>query len=320
MTSVWEAMVNLFLQSYERGMSTSNVGIEVWDREHRRYFREKVYGDALIQWTYGTRLGRAITDHLLVKPWLSQAYGQYQNTQRSARKIPHFVREFQIPMNEYEGSPENYRSFNEFFIRKFKPGMRPFVSPEKAMPAFAEARYLAFESIRDDQVFPVKGGYLSAESLLGSSEKAAPFVGGPLLLARLCPVDYHRYHYPDAGTTTDAFTVHGHLHSVNPIALAQRGEIFIQNERRVAIIETQNFGKLAMIEVGALCVGKIVQTHDERKPFGVGDEKGYFLFGGSTVIVLGEKGRWRPDAELLEQTAQKRETFVKLGSGVAVRI
>jgi phosphatidylserine decarboxylase len=133
------------------------------------------------------------------------------------------------------------------------------------MPAFAEARYLAFESIHEDQVFPVKGGFLSAESLLGSHEKAAPFVGGPLLLARLCPVDYHRYHYPDAGRTLDAYTIQGQLHSVNPVALAQRGEIFIRNERRVSILETQHYGKLAYIEVGALCVGKIIQSYDEAR-------------------------------------------------------
>jgi phosphatidylserine decarboxylase len=295
-------------------------GIEVWDRETKSLFTEKVYGDALIQWTYGTPIGRALTDHILVRPWLSQAYGRYQDTHRSAHKIPRFVREFAIPMNEYEGTADSFRSFNEFFIRKFKPGARPFCSLESAMPAFAEARYFGFESIREDQVFPVKGGFLSAESLLGSKEKAAPFQGGPLLLARLCPVDYHRYHYPDDGRTLDSYSIHGELHSVNPIALAQRGEIFIRNERRVSILETRHFGKLAYIEVGALCVGKIVQSHDEQKVFHVGDEKGYFLFGGSTVIVLGEKGSWRPHTEISTQTEMKRETLVKLGSPVAVQV
>jgi len=298
---------------------TQSVGIQVWDREKRAYEQEKVYGDALIRWTYENPVGRLVTDHVLVKPWLSQLYGRYQDTQRSARKVPQFVRDFEIPMEEYEGSPQSFKSFNEFFIRKFKPGVRKFCPVEEGMPAFAEARYYGFESIREDQVFPVKGGYLSAESLLGSKDKASPFSGGPLLLARLCPVDYHRYHYPDDGRTLDSYSIPGELHSVNPVALAQRGEIFIKNERRVSILETKHFGKLAYIEVGALCVGKIVQSFDESVPFSKGDEKGYFLFGGSTVIVLGEKGAWSPEAEILHQTSMRRETRVKLGTRIAVK-
>jgi phosphatidylserine decarboxylase len=300
-------------------MST-NAPILVWNRDSKALEEEKVYGDAWIRWIYENPVGRALTDHVLARPWLSKIYGRMQGTRRSALKIPQFVKDFEIPMQEYEGEINSFKNFNEFFIRKFKPGLRPFCSSNEGMPAFAEARYFGFEEIREDQVFPVKGGFLSAQALLGSREKAAPFVGGPLLLARLCPVDYHRYHYPDGGRTLDAYTLSGELHSVNPVALAQRGEIFIRNERRVSLLETRTFGRLAYIEVGALCVGKIVQAHDETKPFDAGDEKGYFLFGGSTVIVLGEKGIWRPDPEILEQTAQRRETRIKLGSRVAVRL
>ena len=298
---------------------SSNSPIMVWNRETKALEQEKVYGDAMVRWTYETPVGRALTDHVLTKPWLSRLYGRLQSTRQSARKVPQFVRDFEIPMQEYEGASDSFDSFNAFFIRKFKPGMRPFCTAEFGMPAFAEARYYGFSEISAEQVFPVKGGYLSADSLLGSAAKAAPFVGGPLLLARLCPVDYHRYHYPDEGRTLDAYTIHGDYHSVNPVALAQRGEIFIRNERRVSILETRHFGKLAYIEVGAMCVGKIVQSHDESKLFQAGEEKGYFLFGGSTVIVLGQKGAWSPDPEILEQTAQKRETRVKLGTRVAVR-
>ena len=301
------------------GMTTAGNPILVWNRETRSVEEEKVYGDALVRWTYETPTGRLVTDHVLIKPWVSNLYGRMQDSSRSARKVPGFVRDFDIPMHEYEGKAEEFRSFNEFFIRKFKPGMRPFCSVSDGMPAFAEARYYGFEQITAEQVFPVKGGYLSAESLLNSAEKAKPFIGGPLLLARLCPVDYHRYHYPDAGRTLDAYSIHGDYHSVNPVAIAQRGEIFIRNERRVSILETRHFGKLAYIEVGAMCVGKIVQSHNEKRDFEAGGEKGYFLFGGSTVIVLGEKGAWKPDPEILAQTAIKRETRIKLGTRVAVR-
>jgi phosphatidylserine decarboxylase len=139
-----------------------------------------------------------------------------------------------------------------------------------------------------------------------------------LLLARLCPVDYHRYHYPDGGKTQKHYSIHGQYHSVNPTALRFKEDIFISNERRVSILETKNFGKLAFIEVGAVMVGKIVQTHDETKAFRRGQEKGYFLFGGSTVIVLGEPGLWTPSKDLLENTKNGIETYIQLGDAVAI--
>ena len=107
---------------------------------------------------------------------------------------------------------------------------------------------------------------------------------------------------------------------MNPWALQARPEVFCANERQVSILETENFGKLAYIEVGALCVGRIVQTHAARLPFRRGEEKGYFLFGASTVIVLGERKAWKPSADLLENTRHQRETWVKLGSSVASRL
>jgi phosphatidylserine decarboxylase len=141
-----------------------------------------------------------------------------------------------------------------------------------------------------------------------------------LLLARLCPVDYHRFHFPDNGQVVEDYRIHGLFHSVNPLALKVKPDIFIQNERHVTILDTENFGKLAYIEVGAICVGKIIQSTKlhPSKTFSRGDEKGYFLFGGSTVIVLGEKGKWKPSVDIVDNTHQGIETYLHLGTSVAV--
>lgn len=104
---------------------------------------------------------------------------------------------------------------------------------------------------------------------------------------------------------------------MNPVALQNKSGIFVKNERQVTILNTKHFGLLAYVEVGALCVGKIIQTFTHNTPFDRGDEKGYFLFGASTVIIFGEPGKWKPDQDLLAQTAQGRESFVKLGQGIA---
>lgn len=291
--------------------------ISYWNRETRSVETERVYGGAAVGWLYGTGPGRKLADWVLSRPLPSRVYGLLQSSSLSRAKIQPFIERFQIRMEEYEDA--DFRSFNDFFTRRFRPGARPFEGDSRRMPAFAEARYHAFETVTPDLRVPVKGQWLAASALIEDPALARPFEEGPLLLARLCPTDYHRFHYPDDGQLLESRALPGRLHSVNPLALRYRGEILATNERRLSVLKTRNFGRLAYLEVGALCVGRIVQTH-QGPEFRRGEEKGYFLFGGSTVIVLGEKGRWRPDSDLLEQTREGRETFVRLGTSVAGRL
>jgi phosphatidylserine decarboxylase len=291
--------------------------IRIWNRQAGHEEIEKVYGGAGVSWLYGNPLGRLMASGPLSQHWPSRLYGAYQSSKLSRHKIRPFIHDFAIRMDEFE--PRPFSSFNDFFSRRFRDGARRFVPDPGRMPAFCEARYLAFEKVDPDRTFPVKGELLSPRLLLAGNARATAFEGGPLLIARLCPTDYHRYHYPDGGRTLEHWSVPGRLHSVNPAALQVCGEIFATNERRVSVLETQNFGLLAYIEVGALCVGLIQQTHPETDPFERGTEKGTFLFGASTVILLGQKGAWRPDADLVEQTeVHRRETLVRLGQGIAV--
>jgi phosphatidylserine decarboxylase len=287
--------------------------MKIWDRQGRKEFTEKVYGDALIRGLYGNRAGYFLTDQVLAKPWFSKLYGTLQSSRWSAQKIPGFAKEFEIKMEEYEAGP--FASFNDFFIRKFRSGRRPFPETPELMGSFAESRMYAFS--QEQESIPVKGIALSPKEILG--KEYARFQGGPCLLARLCPVDYHRFHFPDSGKVLAQFRQAGKLHSVNPLALQANPKLFLENERQVSILHTENFGLLAYVEVGALCVGKIVQSYTGER-FQRGQEKGYFLFGGSTVIVFGEKGAWLPDPDLLEKTGKGMETFVRLGEPIAHRM
>ena len=284
---------------------------------------EQVYGAKAVEWLYSNPIGFLLSNLLIKKP-ISIIYGMFQDSELSKRKIKPFIKKFKINMSDYlpqDGRSETdpYSSFNQFFIRRFKPGKRLFLKENHLMPAFSEARYFGYSSVNDNLRVPAKGQCLSSEFLLDNPKWTKIFQNGPLLLARLCPVDYHRYHYPDSGRVIDSYPVKGILHSVNPLALKKVPETFCVNERFVTILETQNFGKLAYIEVGAICVGKIVQSH-KGKDFLRGDEKGYFLFGGSTVIVLGEKGKWKPSQDILNHTTQGIETYLTLGSEVAKKV
>jgi len=297
--------------------------IQIFNRYQNKMDIEKVYGDSMVKFAYGNPIGRLLGPFIASKMF-SQFYGKAQDSLKSGQKVAPFLKNFNIQIDQYQkGSfKENpietsYKSFNEFFIREFQEGQRIFTQNDDEMGAFAEARYFGHESMTDDLKIPVKGSMLRAVDLIGDPALAKDFIGGPLMIARLCPVDYHRYHYPDDGKTLQAFTVPGDLHSVNPLALKYRQDIFIKNERRVSILDTEHFGKLAYIEVGATCVGKIVQSFDESKAFKKGDEKGYFLFGGSTVVLCGEKGKWSPSEDMLKNTKAGVETYIQLGDVVA---
>ena len=290
---------------------------------------EKVYGDKMIEWLYQSTAGKGIS-YFLCKAPFSKVYGALQNTSWSSGKVAPFIKNFNIPMDDYlaedgtavtSNTEAPYSSFNKFFIRRFKEGKRPIVKADDEMAAFSEARYFGYKSVRDDEKVPVKGVFLKPKELISNPAWEKTFQDGPLLLARLCPVDYHRYHYPDDGIILDDYRVPGLFHSVNPLALKEKPDILITNERHVTIIETKNFGKLAYIEVGAICVGKIIQSKPLVKggSFKRGEEKGYFLFGGSTVIVVGEKGKWSPSADIISHTENGMETYLHLGMTVAKR-
>jgi phosphatidylserine decarboxylase len=265
--------------------------------------------------TYESEPTRSLRQWLRSQPLFDRLVAAFQHTRLSARKIEPFIKKHKIDMSEFE--QVNYRSFDEFFDRRFRPGERAFPADPAAMGAFAEARYFGWERLAPAQQFPIKGHSLSAARILGSEEDAATFAGGPVLLARLSPVDYHHVHYPDDGSVLSLERVGGRLWTVNWHALQNKDDILFENERQVAVLATEHFGLLGFVEIGALTVGRIVQTHPIENPFARGEEKSVFRFGGSAVIVFGEAGAWRPTEDLLAHTRRGIETFVRLGETVA---
>jgi phosphatidylserine decarboxylase len=288
--------------------------LPVWDRQTGKLFNEFMNDHPS---TYETHPHRSFTQWLESEPLYDWLLAAYQNTHRSARQIEPFIREHHIDMSQFK--PIEYRSFAEFFDREFRPGMRKFPSASGEMGAFAEARYLAWSKLEAGQRFPVKRHSLSADHILGSAQRARPFIGGPVLLARLSPMDYHHVHYPDDGRTLEQHRLGRRLWTVNWHALLNQEDILFRNERQINILETRNFGRLAFVEVGAMSVGRIVQVHPLDTPFQRGEEKSVFKFGGSAIVVFGEPGMWRPADDLLTHTKEGVETLVRLGETVGVR-
>jgi phosphatidylserine decarboxylase len=139
-----------------------------------------------------------------------------------------------------------------------------------------------------------------------------------MLISRLCPVDYHRFHFPVAGKPTAPRILNGDLFSVSPIALRRNVGYLAQNKRALTLIEGTRFGKVAMFEVGATCVGTIRNVFTEGQPVAKGAEKGFFTFGGSCVITVFAKGRIRFADDLVTHSGQQIESYARMGDHLGV--
>lgn len=269
--------------------------------------------DRFLGWMYGTRPGRLLVK-LMIRPGVSRAAGWLLDRRVSALAVRPFIRKNHICMDDFE--QRRFRSFNDFFTRRVLPGKRPVDDAPGHLIAPCDSKLTVYD-IRPDSRFRVKGTEYTLEGLLQSKELAETFLGGTLLLFRLTVGDYHRYTYIDSGFVTGSTRIPGVFHTVNPAA-ASRCPIYRENTREYSLLESLRFGTVLQMEVGAAMVGRIVNAPGSRN-VRRGEEKGRFEFGGSTVIVLLQKGRAILDADLLRNTAQDAETVVRLGERIGIK-
>lgn len=258
---------------------------------------------------YQTTLGRGILK-FLVQPKISKMAGRFLDSKCSCFIIPHFIKKNNIDMSDVLIPEGGFSSFNEFFCRKRKQDKAEFDKDKVISPCDA---FLTCIPIKKDSVFDVKHTKFSLEDMLGDEKLAQEFEDGYAFVFRLTPTHYHRYAYPACGKVVRAKRISGILHCVRPIVTRQI-PIYTQNTREYQVIRTKEFGKIIQMEVGALLVGRIT-NHDIRKNRLVkaGQEKGYFEFGGSTIILLFQKDKIKPCREF----AGKDEADVRLGMPIA---
>lgn len=291
--------------------------IRYYNRSTQSFETEQVYGEGFLRWTYGSPLG-AIALHAFVKrPFFSAWYGWRMNNSKSAARITPFIQRYSVDATEFADPPESFASFNEFFYRKLKPAARP-VEPDPSRITFpADGRHLGFQRASSiDSVF-VKGQKFDLTALLGDATLAKRFADGALVLSRLCPVDYHRYHFPCAGIPSATHTIQGPLFSVSPIALREKLSYLWTNKRSITQLETPDLGTVLLLEIGATCVGEIHQTFKPGTAVEKGAEKGYFAFGGSSTITIFEPGAVKLDADLLEHSSNQTELYARMGEAMA---
>jgi phosphatidylserine decarboxylase len=272
-----------------------------------------VYGDQALRWTYGTRAGRISLEALVKRAIFSRWYGRKMDQPASRQKIGPFIQQYELDASEFLRDVEDFASFNEFFYRELKPESRPIDANPSSVVFPADGRHLCVPDISKSAGLFVKGAMFSLEKLLGDPELAHQYANGSLLLSRLCPVDYHRFHFPAAGVPGPVRLINGPLYSVNPIALCRNIHILTTNKRTVTELQTEAFGRVLLLEIGATCVGSICQTYSAGTPVSKGDEKGYFRFGGSSTITIFEPGRIKFDQDLIENSQHHRELYARVG-------
>ncbi|MDD6795662.1 MAG: phosphatidylserine decarboxylase [Clostridiaceae bacterium] len=290
--------------------------IKVYNRQTKSYEEEKVAGAKYVNWCYESPLGKSLTELLIKKKLISKLYGKYCDTKFSKKKIQGFINDFDIDMNLAVKKTEDFTCFNDFFIRELTPEARPMDMNSDVLISPGDGRLLAYDNISMNNLVQVKNLTYSLSELLGDNEIANEYEGGVCLVLRLCPTDYHRFHFIDNGTPLENHFIDGNYYSVNPVALERIPKLYCQNKREWSVFKSENFGDIIHVEVGATCVGTIIQDYTPGKKVTKGEEKGHFKFGGSTTILFFKKDTIEICEDILTQSCLGFETKVLLGETI----
>jgi len=290
--------------------------IQYYDRESGELKTEQVAAEKWLIWLYNNPVGKATLRAMVQRKLLSTVYGRMMDSPSSAKKIQPFIEDFDIDMSAAQ--KQEFSSFNDFFTRKLKNNARPIDGDSTVAVSPADGKLMVYPDISNSD-FIIKGYNFDIVSFLNDSELAQHYLDGTLVVIRLAPTDYHRFHFPISGTLSSTTQVKGQYLSVNPLALRKMTEIFCLNKREYTTISNPLFGDLIMAEVGATMVGSILQSYSGDLAT-KGHEKGYFEFGGSTVVLLFEKGKISIDDDLVNNSLKGYETAVKEGERIGTSL
>ncbi len=288
------------------------TAIEVYNRYRDALEPEQVYGEGYLRFIYDNPLGRLLLFALVKRSIFSWFYGRLMSRPASRAKILPFIERYGLDADEFADPVSSFGSFNEFFIRKLDPKARPIAPGDDTLVFPADGRHLVFPDLSQAQPAYVKSCAFELERFLGDAALGDKYRTGSMLISRLAPIDYHRFHFPVGGQASAPVRIDGHLLSVSPIGLQRVTTTFLDNKRWVTTIDSERFGTVTFVEVGATAVGAVVHT---AGPGAVtkGQEKGYFLFGGSTVVVLFEPGRVQFSDDVVQRSREGVELYAKMG-------
>ena len=282
--------------------------IKIYDRQNQTYYTEVQYGEKLLNFLYHTFWGRILLK-LITNRSFSKLNAIYNNSKASISKIKPFIEKYKIEMNDFES--KKYQSFNDFFTRSLITGKRDISSDPELVIAPADSKLTVYHITKNLQI-SVKNSTYSMNEILRDRDLSREYENGLCLVYRLTVDDYHRYCYIDDGEIVGQKRIKGRLHTVSSISKDYK--VYIENQREYQVINTRNLGRIIQMEVGALLVGRIVNT--QSKLAMRGEEKGYFSYGGSTIIVFIKANQVIIDGDIIKHSRENIETKVKYGEAV----
>ncbi len=283
--------------------------MKIVDRKTKKE-QEMIYSNG-VKFLYHNFFGRIVLK-LLNNHLVSKIVGSYMNSSLSKKRISKTIKQNNINMDKFEN--RDFTSYNDFFTRhkknfSFDHDKNHFIAP-------ADSKLLAIK-LNNNSEFDIKNSIYTLKDII-KEDLSKEYQNGYALIFRLEVSDYHRFHYIDDGIRDEYKYIKGCLHTVQPIAY-YKYKVFHRNSREYTILHTKNFGDIVEVEVGAMMVGKIVNNKN-IKEFKKGDEKGYFEFGGSTIILFVKDNKIIIDNDILLNSTLGKETIVSCGERIGVKV
>lgn len=282
------------------------------ERHSHKVITEKVAAAGWMRWLYHNPVGKLTLWAIIKRQWLSERIGKHMDSPASAKRIASFVSNNGIDLSEAQ--EEHFDTFNAFFTRRLKANARPIDSASNSIVSPADGKILIYPNLANTD-FIIKGYRFDINSFLQDHNLSPKFATGSMAVIRLAPTDYHRFHAPVAGQIEGYKHISGDYYSVSPLALHAQPQLFCLNERSYHQLYNPQLGHFVMAEVGATFVGSIVQSFAGQS-LQKGEEKGYFKFGGSTVVLIFAPGAVQYDKDLLENSQAGMETSVRMGETI----
>lgn len=287
------------------------------DRKSGMRIVEPVYASKFLHWAHQNRLGVWLTRVFLSRPIASRLYGWWHRFPWTRHKIRSFARTLSIDLAISTKPTEQFANFAEFFSREIDLAHRPIADGDDVCISPVDGRVGAYPALVPNEEFAIKGRKFNLRRFLSCEEDASTVEGGAMLVFRLHLADYHHFHFPIACRPSTPKQIGGQSYMVSPHATRWMPDIYGENRRTVTRLDTDDFGRVLMVEVGGFTVSSIFQRFEPNSPAAKGARKGYFGLGGSTVVLLFQPGKVHLDDDLIANTRAGHETTVNFGERVA---
>ena len=290
------------------------MAVEVFNPETGKIEKEDVCQEKFLEFLHGNPIGNLLLWSVFKRKFFSALTGLWANLPISRKSAVKFIKDHSIQISDFRKKPEEFKNFNDFFTREVKIELRPVSKGANDISFPADARNLAFENVSKADTFFAKNQKFNLESFLKDRELAARFENGSMLISRLCPLDYHRFHHSVSGRLVARREICGFLYSVNPIALSKNLNYLNENKRVLNLIELENGKMCAVVQIGATNVGSIVNFDKVGDKVLRGNTMGMFKFGGSCIVSIFEEGAAKFDETLIKLSKEPIEYLSKANS------